>query len=320
MIFCLRNRLLVAVTWVGVCGVSAHLMHRTDQLIQPIPQPAGPILADGSALSPPASPAVAFSAGSGNGGRTVGAPSLLARAHGPIRGVAQALATRLGTTPLDATHPEATDGRPTPSNAHHRGAVLVSSTDGSIANASMAERVRLPQARGAEADAFRQAQANVIGMFSSRTVTDAVAGAYNVPEGNAIKVWRSVEQATRGTDINPLLMMAVIAQESNFNPNAVSVHGARGVTQVMPIHNDKLRPGERLSSIPVAVRVGVQILQDDMTATGGDVRAALQRYNGSSRDHSQAYARKVMDHERKIENEIIARAGGSMADNRQAVD
>jgi len=99
-----------------------------------------------------------------------------------------------------------------------------------------------------------------------------------------------------------MLVYAVIATESSFDPEAVSVTGARGLMQVQPeAHPEKValvsEPGGLLH--PVAnIRVGVQVLEQYVTATSGDLDDALRRYSGASRGYTQKVERHWVEFSR----------------------
>ncbi len=81
----------------------------------------------------------------------------------------------------------------------------------------------------------------------------------------------------REHEIEPALVKAVIAAESNFDPEAVSRKGAQGLMQLMPVTattlgvDDPLRPTEN-------VRAGTRYLRL-MLDRYGDVERAVAAYN-----------------------------------------
>ena len=97
--------------------------------------------------------------------------------------------------------------------------------------------------------------------------------------------------------LDPLLVLAVIAIESRFNPIAESVMGAKGLMQIIPkYHRARLDRfgGEAALFDPEAnIELGAQILQEYVRRTG-TVEAGLQFYNGAFGDGSAQYAVKVM--------------------------
>jgi hypothetical protein len=118
---------------------------------------------------------------------------------------------------------------------------------------------------------------------SVEMTTHVVAKAHNV--GQELK-------------LDPILILAVIAVESRFNPIAESVMGAKGLMQVIPkFHHDKFGPlgGEQVAFEPAAnITVGAKILKEYIGRTG-DLSNALQLYVGaSSEENENGYAVKVM--------------------------
>lgn len=127
--------------------------------------------------------------------------------------------------------------------------------------------------------------------------------------GMAVKpVVTAAQQAGRSVGVDPLLLIAVMAIESRFNPFAESSMGAQGLMQVMPgIHKDKLQEGEDRTAFldpETNIRVGAQVLKESISRAGS-VMGGLQRYNGSPDDPAQSYANKVMAVKQRL-NQALA--------------
>ena len=124
---------------------------------------------------------------------------------------------------------------------------------------------------------------------------------------------RMVAAAHRAADevgLDPLLVLAVIAVESRFNPIAESGMGAKGLMQIIPrFHLDKLNAagGEDAVFHPESnILVGARILQEYVYRTGTLV-AGLQQYNGASRDANAYYAQRVMAERERLEQVVRTR-------------
>ncbi len=114
-------------------------------------------------------------------------------------------------------------------------------------------------------------------------------------------VSRLVQEAwTVGALVNldPTLILAVMAVESSFNPFAQSAVGAQGLMQVMTkVHNDKYEAfgGNHAAFDPVTnLRVGVQVLKECISRAGG-LEAGLRYYVGAANQAEDGgYAFKVL--------------------------
>jgi soluble lytic murein transglycosylase-like protein len=115
--------------------------------------------------------------------------------------------------------------------------------------------------------------------------------------------------------LDPLLILAVMAVESRFNPIAESMAGAQGLMQVIPkYHADKVPDTETDASFldpDVNVLVGAKVLKEYITRSGGNLQSGLQRYNGASSDASAQYANKVMAEKERLRQVFSRRARGA---------
>jgi soluble lytic murein transglycosylase-like protein len=159
-----------------------------------------------------------------------------------------------------------------------------------------------------QAEARRRALADYLGRryrVAPEAVADLVAAAFAV--GHA-------------TDVDPLLILAVISVESRFNPIAESEYGARGLMQVVPrFHLERLahHGGEATLLEPhTNMLVGAQILDEYVRRTGS-LEAGLQLYGGAAEDPDKGYAQRVLLEQRRLRQVLhsVPSRPGSLAFN-----
>ena len=141
-----------------------------------------------------------------------------------------------------------------------------------------------------------------------RAVGDYLARRYRVSSAMTTDIVAKAHAIGGELKVDPMLILAVIAVESRFNPVAESVMGAKGLMQVIPrYHADKFDPlgGEKVAFDPqINILVGARILKEYIRRTG-DIADALQLYVGASSDENEnGYSGKVMA-ERERLNQIL---------------
>ena len=118
----------------------------------------------------------------------------------------------------------------------------------------------------------------------------------------------AAHEAGREVGLDPLLILAVMAVESRFNPVAESLVGAKGLMQVVPRHHqDKLMEhgGEEAVLLdPVTnIALGARILKEYIRRTGS-LEAGLQFYNGALADPSSQYAQRVFAEKERLQEAV----------------
>lgn len=133
---------------------------------------------------------------------------------------------------------------------------------------------------------------------ANRNVALYLARRYHVADDAVRLVVVEAQSAGQQWQVDPLLILAVIAVESSMNPYAQSPVGATGLMQVMPdLHSGKFASldGNRGALDPVAnIHVGSQILAD-LIRRGGSVERGLQLYVGAGNASDDGgYAGRVL--------------------------
>ncbi len=129
-------------------------------------------------------------------------------------------------------------------------------------------------------------------------VTQWLAKRYRIAASASKMFVGAAYESAEAVKIDPLLVLAVMAIESRFNPFAESAVGAQGLMQVMSkVHHDKFSDhgGVAAALNPVAnIQVGATILKD-MIRRSGSIEAGLKLYVGAGNlETDGGYADKVM--------------------------
>lgn len=129
-----------------------------------------------------------------------------------------------------------------------------------------------------------------------------VASVHQVGAADPVGRWRPlIEQAAARHGVPSDVLLAMLSVESGGDPAAVGAAGEIGLLQILP------STGRLLGVTPAQLRdpainidTAARYLAIELRATGGDVRAAVQGYNGGSRARynplpsTRAYATKVL--------------------------
>lgn len=138
-----------------------------------------------------------------------------------------------------------------------------------------------------------------------RALAEAIARRYRVAEEAIVDIVSSAYRAGAQHRVDPLLILAVVAVESRFNPVAQSVLGAKGLMQVLPqFHREKLTEhgGEAALLEPEAnIQIGTRILREYLRRSG-ETEAALQMYAGAEPDSQ--YPNKVLAERSRLQQAL----------------
>ncbi|QCP50685.1 lytic transglycosylase domain-containing protein [Trinickia violacea] len=160
-------------------------------------------------------------------------------------------------------------------------------TVGMLANLIPSQRVA-PDARNNHAFASTSEQ---------NLVTNYLARRYRVAQEPVNDLVKAAFDTGREVGLDPLLLLAVMAIESGFNPYAESGVGAQGLMQVMSkVHSDKFQyfGGTSAALEPMTnIKVGALVLKDCI-ARGGSLPGGLRLYVGSTSQDDGGYGAKVM--------------------------
>jgi soluble lytic murein transglycosylase-like protein len=129
-----------------------------------------------------------------------------------------------------------------------------------------------------------------------QAVANHLAAKYRISMAESLRYVSHAIEVANEVNLDPVLLLAIMATESSFNPNAQSRAGAQGLMQVLTrVHTEKFEPygGTVAAFVPEAnIRVGALILKACI-AKAGSLEAGLRSYlgapNASSGPNSYTY-------------------------------
>jgi soluble lytic murein transglycosylase-like protein len=139
-------------------------------------------------------------------------------------------------------------------------------------------------------------------------VANHLAAKYRISIAESQRYVTHAIEVANEVNLDPVLLLAIMATESSFNPNAQSSAGAQGLMQVLTrVHTEKFEPygGSVAAFVPEAnIRVGALILKACI-AKAGSLEAGLRSYLGAPNASSgpNSYTYKVIA-EREELNEV----------------
>ena len=98
------------------------------------------------------------------------------------------------------------------------------------------------------------------------------------------EIMRMVIEEAQATSVPPALALAVARNESNFDANALSPKGARGVMQIMPKTGADVYgvAADELWDPRLNIQIGIDFLEGLIERYNGRWELALSYYNGGS--------------------------------------
>jgi soluble lytic murein transglycosylase-like protein len=137
-------------------------------------------------------------------------------------------------------------------------------------------------------------------------VAGTIARRYRLSEEATRELVGAAYGEGRRIGLDPLLIIAVMAVESRFNPFAQSDGGAIGLMQVIPrYHADQFVAGRGESVLDPRTNIGLgaRVLKEYIRR-GGTEAAGLQLYNGAADDASNSYANKVLGERQRLQDAL----------------
>lgn len=136
-------------------------------------------------------------------------------------------------------------------------------------------------------------------------LSEYISENYDLPLRESENIVYSVYLESNKKDLEPLLVLSIISIESTFRKKARSHVGAVGLTQVMEkVHKKRILHNKvDIWSISGNIKIGTDILHEYLGLAKGNMKRALQMYNGSSKDKSYKYSNKVL---KKLDDFTIA--------------
>ena len=154
---------------------------------------------------------------------------------------------------------------------------------------------------------------NISGSMAQRSkqLSSGLQTAYAVAPNTANRLSPMIIQSSEQHDVSPVLLAAVIRQESNYKSSARSPTGAIGLTQIIPSHWRQACPGN-LYNENININCGAYVLASYYKSAGSWPKA-LAYYNVGptgykrsfwTRQKAKKYAKSVQRHEQALKKAL----------------
>ena len=197
--------------------------------------------------------------------------------------------------------------------------VLLVTLSAALLTASAPRPVPVPHVAPAQPVVVASSEPEQAAITSPAPVRTSMAISQNIEAlaGMVAKKYRISREATREfistayreggrIGLDPLLIVAVMAVESRFNPVAESDAGAVGLMQIIPrYHAEKFdaTEGDSVLDPRTNIQLGAKVLKEYIKRAGTEA-AGLQLYNGTPDDESNAYANKVLGEKQRLQQAV----------------
>lgn len=145
----------------------------------------------------------------------------------------------------------------------------------------------------------------------SEKLSTGIQKAYSVESATANRVSPMIIQSADKYNVDPILLAAMIRQESSYRNSVISPAGAVGLTQVIPSYWQQTCPGD-LYNESSNIQCGTYILSK-YNQSSGNWKKALAYYNvGPSgyennrkmRKQGKRYTKQVKQHQKNLKNAL----------------
>lgn len=150
-----------------------------------------------------------------------------------------------------------------------------------------------------------------LGAIEARA-SEYISKNYRIARDASDKIVFHTFSSSKKRNVDPLVMLSIMAVESAFNPISESFAGAKGLTQALPrAHPEKMASLGKghILNISDNIDLGARIFAEYLNKYDGNETTALQQYNGSLFDKSRAYSKKVLSVKARIKG-FVAEARG----------